>query len=180
MRSKGGSVIARSRARRLYGPGARTFHGFLAAVGCWPAGVENKKGRQPRRPSQRGKRPKRDVFSEQLLCHLKMDHSRIQSGPLTPIGPAPGGDVGELGSRRRRCGDDPGITWRELGGPPIAAPVQSGYGSSLIRDLIPHELGGTVDLIFPSTAPAAKLRFPSSEGKILERRGERAALGIWS
>jgi len=25
--------------------------------------------------------------------------------------------------------------------------VQSGYGTSLIRDLIPHELGGTVDLV---------------------------------
>src|SRR6266446_10555013 len=40
------------------------------------------------------------------------------------------------------------ITWRELGGPPVTAPVQSGYGSSLIRDLIPHELGGTIDLVF--------------------------------
>jgi len=30
------------------------------------------------------------------------------------------------------------IAWRELGGPAIAATVQSGYGSSLIRDLIPH------------------------------------------
>src|SRR5262249_55089944 len=29
------------------------------------------------------------------------------------------------------------ITWRERGGPPIAAPVKCGYGSSLIRDLIP-------------------------------------------
>jgi two-component sensor histidine kinase len=38
------------------------------------------------------------------------------------------------------------ITWRETGGPPIAASTQSGYGTSLIRDLIPHELGGTVDL----------------------------------
>jgi PAS domain S-box-containing protein len=39
------------------------------------------------------------------------------------------------------------IAWRETGGPPIAASVQSGYGTSLIRDLIPHELGGTVDLV---------------------------------
>jgi two-component sensor histidine kinase len=30
------------------------------------------------------------------------------------------------------------ITWRELGGSPITAPVQSGYGLSLIRDLVPH------------------------------------------
>jgi PAS domain S-box-containing protein len=40
------------------------------------------------------------------------------------------------------------IVWRETGGPPVAAAAsQEGYGTSLIRDLIPHELGGTVDLI---------------------------------
>ena len=38
--------------------------------------------------------------------------------------------------------------WRELGGPPVAAKASSGYGTSLIRDLIPHELEGTVDLVF--------------------------------
>jgi PAS domain S-box-containing protein len=38
------------------------------------------------------------------------------------------------------------IAWRETGGPPVPASAQSGYGTSLIRDLIPHELGGTVDL----------------------------------
>ena len=52
------------------------------------------------------------------------------------------------------------ITWRELGGPPIAAPVQSGYGSNLIRDLIPHELGGTIDLKFPSDGACCKIEFP--------------------
>jgi PAS domain S-box-containing protein len=38
------------------------------------------------------------------------------------------------------------ITWRETGGPPIAIPNRSSYGTSLIRDLIPHELGGKVEL----------------------------------
>jgi PAS domain S-box-containing protein len=38
--------------------------------------------------------------------------------------------------------------WRELGGPSVAANASSGYGTSLIRDLIPYELGGTVDLVF--------------------------------
>jgi len=52
------------------------------------------------------------------------------------------------------------VTWRELGGPPIAAPVQSGYGSSLIRELIPHELGGTIDLIFPSDGACCKITIP--------------------
>jgi two-component sensor histidine kinase len=52
------------------------------------------------------------------------------------------------------------ITWRELGGLPIAAPVPSGYGSSLIRDLIPHELGGTVSLVFLSDGACCKIEIP--------------------
>ncbi len=62
------------------------------------------------------------------------------------------------------------ITWRELGGPPIAAPVQSGYGSSLIRDLIPHELGGTVDLVFPSDGACCKIEIPLRAKARLDRR----------
>ena len=52
------------------------------------------------------------------------------------------------------------IIWRELGGPPIAAPAQSGYGSRLIRKLIPHELGGTVELIYPSDGVRCKIEIP--------------------
>ncbi len=52
------------------------------------------------------------------------------------------------------------IRWNEQGGTPIAAPVQSGYGSSLIRNLIPHELGGTVDLKFPSDGACCKIEIP--------------------
>jgi len=62
------------------------------------------------------------------------------------------------------------ITWRELGGPPIAAPVPFGYGLSLIRDLIPHELGGTVDLKFPSDGACCKIEIP-----IERRRGSPRA-----
>jgi two-component sensor histidine kinase len=52
------------------------------------------------------------------------------------------------------------ILWRELGGPPIVAPVQSGYGSGVIRNLIPYELGGTVDLTFPSDGAWCKIEIP--------------------
>ncbi len=38
--------------------------------------------------------------------------------------------------------------WCELGGPPVGSNAPSGYGTSLIRNLIPHEFGGRVDLIF--------------------------------
>jgi two-component sensor histidine kinase len=52
------------------------------------------------------------------------------------------------------------IVWREIGGPPIAVPAQSGYGTSLIRDLIPHELGGTVDLAFAPDGLRCDIEIP--------------------
>jgi two-component sensor histidine kinase len=54
--------------------------------------------------------------------------------------------------------------WRELGGPPVAAKASSGYGTSLIRDLIPHELGGTVNLVFAPDGVNCKIEI------ILEQR----------
>jgi len=52
------------------------------------------------------------------------------------------------------------IMWHETCGPPIAAPSQRGYGTSLICDLIPHELGGTVDLAFPSGGVSCTIEIP--------------------
>jgi PAS domain S-box-containing protein len=52
------------------------------------------------------------------------------------------------------------IIWREVAGSPITAPVQSGYGLSLIRDLVPHELGGAVDLTFPLEGACCKIEIP--------------------
>jgi PAS domain S-box-containing protein len=52
------------------------------------------------------------------------------------------------------------LQWRELGGPPVASKVQSSYGTDLIRDLIPHELGGTVDLVFAAEGANCRIEFP--------------------
>jgi PAS domain S-box-containing protein len=52
------------------------------------------------------------------------------------------------------------IEWREFGGPPIVAPIQSGYGTDLIRQLIPHELGGKVDLVFPAEGACCRMEIP--------------------
>jgi PAS domain S-box-containing protein len=72
-----------------------------------------------------------------------------------------------------RTGDDAAavmtIIWRELGGPPIEAPFRSSYGSSLIRDLIPHELGGAVDLTFPSNGACCKIEIPVDGGAEIPR-----------
>jgi PAS domain S-box-containing protein len=52
------------------------------------------------------------------------------------------------------------IDWREIGGPPVAAQARSGFGTSLIRDLIPHELGGTIDLVFIADGVRCKIGVP--------------------
>jgi PAS domain S-box-containing protein len=56
------------------------------------------------------------------------------------------------------------IEWRETGGPPIATPVRPGYGTSLIRELIPHELGGKVELELASTGASCRIEIPLGLG----------------
>jgi two-component sensor histidine kinase len=53
------------------------------------------------------------------------------------------------------------LEWREAGGPPVAARVQSSYGTDLIRDLIPHELGGVVDLVFAAEGVRCRIEVPA-------------------
>lgn len=52
------------------------------------------------------------------------------------------------------------LEWCEVGGPPVTSNVQSSYGTSLIRELIPHELGGNVDLVFASDGAFCRIEFP--------------------
>jgi PAS domain S-box-containing protein len=52
------------------------------------------------------------------------------------------------------------MVWREIGGPPIATPPKCKYGVSIIRDLIPRELGGTVDLSFTPDGVCCQLEIP--------------------
>jgi PAS domain S-box-containing protein len=40
------------------------------------------------------------------------------------------------------------LTWRESGGPIVTEPTHRGFGSTLIRESIPYELGGSVTLLF--------------------------------
>ena len=40
------------------------------------------------------------------------------------------------------------LVWLEEGGPALSVDAQPGYGMSVIRDLVPYELGGSVDLDF--------------------------------
>ena len=52
------------------------------------------------------------------------------------------------------------VLWRETCGPAVSAPCKSGYGISLICELIPHELGGTVELAFSSEGVSCTIEIP--------------------
>jgi PAS domain S-box-containing protein len=52
------------------------------------------------------------------------------------------------------------MTWHETGGPPVHASSRSGYGTSLIRDLIPHELGGKVELALAPAGVSCRIEIP--------------------
>jgi PAS domain S-box-containing protein len=52
------------------------------------------------------------------------------------------------------------IEWQETGGPPAPAPSRSGYGTNIIRELIPFELGGAVELAFAPEGTQCRLEVP--------------------
>jgi two-component sensor histidine kinase len=51
--------------------------------------------------------------------------------------------------------------WQEIGGPPVEAPGKLSYGTSTIRDLIPYEFGGTVDLVLASDGVRCRVELPA-------------------
>src|SRR5262245_28420938 len=53
------------------------------------------------------------------------------------------------------------LDWRETGGPPVAADSGPGYGTTIIRDLIPYELGGCVDYVLAADGVCCKLQIPA-------------------
>ena len=52
------------------------------------------------------------------------------------------------------------IDWQETGGPAVKAPGKFGYGTSVINDLIPYELGGKTDFEFSRTGVRCRLEVP--------------------
>jgi two-component sensor histidine kinase len=71
------------------------------------------------------------------------------------------------------------IEWQEINGPPVPARSQSGYGTSIIRELVPFELGGAAELVFAPDGVKCRLEIPaewigrgSPASNELERLGE--------
>jgi PAS domain S-box-containing protein len=53
------------------------------------------------------------------------------------------------------------IEWQELSGPTVLRPCQFGYGTSIVLELIPFELGGTADLDFATGGVRCRLEIPA-------------------
>src|SRR5215471_16983834 len=53
------------------------------------------------------------------------------------------------------------VEWREIGGPSVVVPKNSGFRTSTIRDLVPYEFGGKVDLAFAPSGVQCRLELPA-------------------
>jgi two-component sensor histidine kinase len=73
----------------------------------------------------------------------------------------PGGHV-SVSWNRQPNGDGANLmlVWQEHGGPPVKSEIQSSYGTNLIRNLIPHELGGKIDLVLGSEGVSCRIEIP--------------------
>lgn len=52
------------------------------------------------------------------------------------------------------------LGWRELDGPPVADPVEGGFGLSLVKGEIEYRLGGTAETLFRPTGLEVRIAFP--------------------
>jgi NO-binding membrane sensor protein with MHYT domain/two-component sensor histidine kinase len=62
------------------------------------------------------------------------------------------------------------IRWQESGGPPVRAPARRGYGTSVISDLIPYELDGSVDINYETGGVRCRIEFPLERANGGDRR----------
>lgn len=63
------------------------------------------------------------------------------------------------------------VDWREMDGPAVKAPGKSGYGKSVIAELIPYELGGKVDFKFTRSGVRCRLEIPAMLTIAVDRPG---------
>jgi PAS domain S-box-containing protein len=68
------------------------------------------------------------------------------------------GDSGRVRIRWREEGDALAVEWKELGGPPVAAPASRGFGSRLIERGLETDLGGSARLAFEADGLRCSIR----------------------
>jgi two-component sensor histidine kinase/CHASE1-domain containing sensor protein len=67
------------------------------------------------------------------------------------------------------------VDWQESGGPRVAPPRQTGFGSTLIRQGVAHQLQGKVDLDYLAGGVRCRIDVPLAAA--MERSAEKAAPG---
>lgn len=55
------------------------------------------------------------------------------------------------------------IEWQEFGGPVVQIPDRPSYGMEVIRDLLPYELDGKVDIVFAAAGVRWRVDIPISQ-----------------
>jgi two-component sensor histidine kinase len=68
------------------------------------------------------------------------------------------------------------LIWQETGGPRVKAPKKPGYGTGVVRDLIPYEFGGSVDLSFAPEGVRCRLEIPFDRVSNDSRNGSSTEL----
>src|SRR5262249_41908644 len=53
------------------------------------------------------------------------------------------------------------LQWQEIGGPPVTASAKPSYGTSTIREILPYEFGGTIDLTLALEGVRCHLELPA-------------------
>jgi light-regulated signal transduction histidine kinase (bacteriophytochrome)/CheY-like chemotaxis protein len=66
------------------------------------------------------------------------------------------------------------IDWRETGGPPVQAPARRGFGTTIVENSIPHELGGDAKLSYMLMGLQARFTLPAHHVVL----GDTAAVAV--
>ncbi len=89
------------------------------------------------------------VFHEMMTNSVKYGSLCDSSGTLTV-------------TLERGRDSDLHIHWREKGGPPVKAPTRRGFGTTIIRRSIPHELGGEAEIFYRLGGVEAQFVIPAA------------------
>lgn len=87
-----------------------------------------------------------------LVTH-ELTTNAVKHGALGPAGGRLQVSLGEV-----KGGIE--LRWHERGGPAVSAPRRAGFGSALIEQVVPHELGGTVTTSFAREGFEMTMRIP--------------------
>ena len=64
------------------------------------------------------------------------------------------------------------LEWQEIGGPAVGVSPEGKYGVRVIREVIPRELGGSVELAFAASGVCCRIDFPLNDARDAVREKE--------